>query len=68
MKRLKREEVSPNVSEEGESEFHARVEEQVDEVSKANLGEILKDSFWQFIPPDTSWSVLFSQGLRLRRI
>ena len=56
------------MSEEGESEFHARVEEQVDEVSKANLGEILKNSFRQSIPPDTSWSVLFSQGLRLRRI
>ena len=68
MKRLKQVEASPNVSEEGESEFHARVEEQVDEVSKANLGEILKDSFRQFIQPDTSWSVPFSQGLRLRRI
>ena len=39
--------VSPNVSEEGESEFHARVEEEVDEVSKANLRETLKDSFRQ---------------------
>ena len=68
MKILKQVEASPNVSEEGESEFHARIEEQVDEVGKANLGEILNNSFRQFIPPDTSWSVLFSQGPRLRRI
>ena len=36
---------APNVSEEGESEFHARVEEQVDEVGKANLGD-----FKRFFP------------------